>query len=594
MSLYQNTPPFASNPAISNNCAGQTGQLSNQDLMKLNQNTSNQNLSSASIVDTSDLDINLDRDTLEALSAAIELNKSLQSGGDFEFNFNNSDYGYSLSPSQLSSQSPLSKQSDVGPSPLLADNIDLMQTETSMRNGQLTPRSVSRFSHDRQPSRSSVGSNGPASPFSHNIANPQIAVGDAAGDSFHGMSGIEDFNYQLAPKSFPAVTQGNFYTPLSTYGSADVSGLPAYTYPYMLPTSQSGGNDRGLLQPSEHTIGSSRSRPVSVASSISSDQPVPSNTSGNELFLQRLRAANAVARQSPASAASREQSPFRRGSPLAPMPMHDFTSTGGPQQSAQMGFGTAREMRERDKAMRDAQAMQQRVETSTPQTISPKDAMLEFHSPEGDANFPLFPQQNAPVPPQFQFMTQPWQQNVVPSRTNGSAATTRVSSADTAATGSGHSTTSHRPADTSADGGTYTCTYHGCTQRFDTPAELQKHKREGHRAAQGLGGGRRPGVAPGAPPATGLLGTQAGPHRCERINPSTGKPCNTNFSRPYDLTRHEHTIHNAHKQKVRCDLCTEERTFSRADALTRHYRVCHPDAEFPGKQRRRGGHAEVR
>ncbi|KAH8765609.1 hypothetical protein F5883DRAFT_645406 [Diaporthe sp. PMI_573] len=33
---------------------------------------------------------------------------------------------------------------------------------------------------------------------------------------------------------------------------------------------------------------------------------------------------------------------------------------------------------------------------------------------------------------------------------------------------------------------------------------------------------------------------------------------------------------------VRCDVCTEDKTFSRADALTRHHRVCHPDVEFPG------------
>jgi len=46
--------------------------------------------------------------------------------------------------------------------------------------------------------------------------------------------------------------------------------------------------------------------------------------------------------------------------------------------------------------------------------------------------------------------------------------------------------------------------------------------------------------------------------QCERINPSTGKPCNTIFSRPYDLTRHEDTIHNARKQKVHCPLCTEK------------------------------------
>ncbi|KAJ4294298.1 hypothetical protein N0V90_007988 [Kalmusia sp. IMI 367209] len=121
-----------------------------------------------------------------------------------------------------------------------------------------------------------------------------------------------------------------------------------------------------------------------------------------------------------------------------------------------------------------------------------------------------------------------------------------------------------KPADSSADSGTYTCTYHGCTQRFETPQKLQKHKREGHRsAATTMGSGMT---------SAALLerNSQAGPHKCERINPTTGKPCNTIFSRPYDLTRHEDTIHNARKQKVRCALCVEEKTFSRNDALTRH------------------------
>ena len=83
------------------------------------------------------------------------------------------------------------------------------------------------------------------------------------------------------------------------------------------------------------------------------------------------------------------------------------------------------------------------------------------------------------------------------------------------------------------------------------------------------------------------MDSQTGPHRCERINPSTGNPCNKDFSRPYDLTRHESTVHDPEKRKVYCNLCTEEKTFSRGDALTRHYRVCHPDHEVPGKQRRR-------
>ncbi|KAH7125326.1 hypothetical protein B0J11DRAFT_435118 [Dendryphion nanum] len=138
-----------------------------------------------------------------------------------------------------------------------------------------------------------------------------------------------------------------------------------------------------------------------------------------------------------------------------------------------------------------------------------------------------------------------------------------------------------KPASSSADSGTYTCTYHGCAQRFETPQKLQKHKREGHRNAN---------AAVGMTSAALLeRNSQAGPHKCERINPTTGKPCNTIFSRPYDLTRHEDTIHNARKQKVRCALCVEEKTFSRNDALTRHMRVVHPEVDFPGKHRRRGG-----
>jgi len=145
-----------------------------------------------------------------------------------------------------------------------------------------------------------------------------------------------------------------------------------------------------------------------------------------------------------------------------------------------------------------------------------------------------------------------------------------------------------KPVGSSADGGTYTCTYHGCTLRFESPAKLQKHKREGHRQSASAGSVTNGNNGNGMTSAALLRNSQAGPHTCERINPSTGKPCNTIFSRPYDLTRHEDTIHNARKQKVRCHLCTEEKTFSRNDALTRHMRVVHPEVDFPGKSRRRG------
>jgi 26S proteasome regulatory subunit N4 len=191
-----------------------------------------------------------------------------------------------------------------------------------------------------------------------------------------------------------------------------------------------------------------------------------------------------------------------------------------------------------------------------------------------------------PVPQQYPFVPQDRRQpsNVSTSTEDFPATLTSMDSSGSeyAPEGAGHR---KRPSEAAADTGTYTCTYHGCTQRFETPAKLQRHKREGHRnSGQWMAGaGSDDGMTSAA-----LRNTQDGPHKCERINPSTGKPCNTIFSRPYDLTRHEDTIHNARKQKVRCPLCTEEKTFSRNDALTRHYRVCHPDHVDFSKSRRRG------
>jgi hypothetical protein len=121
------------------------------------------------------------------------------------------------------------------------------------------------------------------------------------------------------------------------------------------------------------------------------------------------------------------------------------------------------------------------------------------------------------------------------------------------------------------------CTYHGCPQRFETLLKLQKHKREAHRQT----------TPSGMTAAIVSRNSQAGPQKCTRVNPSTGKPCNSDFSRAYDLTRHEDTIHNARKMNLRCHLCQEEKTFSRNDALTRHMRVVHPEIDWPGKTRRK-------
>lgn len=79
---------------------------------------------------------------------------------------------------------------------------------------------------------------------------------------------------------------------------------------------------------------------------------------------------------------------------------------------------------------------------------------------------------------------------------------------------------------------------------------------------------------------------------CERINPNTVKTCNTIFSQACDLTRHEDKIHTSCKEKLRCEYCVEETTFSRRDALTRHMWVVHPNENFPGKKKRLGNKLE--
>ncbi|KAK7428755.1 hypothetical protein QQZ08_004680 [Neonectria magnoliae] len=544
---------------------------------------------------------------------------------------------------------------------------ELMQSENWGALAQHIPRA--RFPHQRESSLSSLDSSAaPNSPFTHNTSNPQIAITNPAHDglSDHNSASNQGSYYHLAKSTGP-------YPGYQNCGSLEHV-MPEMAYPITI--AGPGGKprlDRGFIPAPEFTTGSTRSHPASVASSIAGDSPAtptigesdiserrrkgfanvpkldrtmtdvysdelyspnfaitstpPSQTQmavspSNDLFSQRINAANSQhlsAAHSPASTTSRGRSPFCAGSPLAPSPSHEF---GNGSAAQNMSFNTAQRVREQNQAQQDAQVlhqqMTQRAEPETPKTISPKDAILEFNEPDGDSNFPLFPQDptafemehfskvmasqgsqdmghdgnngqfnylhsqlpsGLPVPQQYPFVAHARPAHDTPPR---------LSSAGSSSTVSRTNTPAHlgRPNGTAADGGTYTCTYHGCTLRFESPALLQKHKREGHRQTQTLGV-PRPRDMGGM--TSNLLNSQAGPHRCDRINPSTGKPCSTIFSRPYDLTRHEDTIHNARKQKVRCNLCTEEKTFSRADALTRHYRVCHPDVELPGKHRRRGG-----
>ena len=310
------------------------------------------------------------------------------------------------------------------------------------------------------------------------------------------------------------------------------------------------------------------------------------------MFANRLSAANQdhLRTSSPVTSMPRQQSPFRQNSPFVEQ---------------------ARMKNQRQQQMSTV-PVTRAPETS--KSVSPKELMLDEHDIDEAQATPMFHNQpssmfsrressdtgaysgsgmyssqysqNTPVhvPQQYPFVSQHQSATETPEFPAHMASMESTVDEGPSEPSSHqqpplqHSQSIQRPDDTSSDAGTYTCTYHGCHQRFDTPAQLQKHKREGHRQ-----------VSPNATPTAqsiALRNSQAGPHKCERTNPSTGKPCNSIFSRPYDLTRHEDTIHNARKQKVRCHLCTEEKTFSRNDALTRHMRVVHPDVDWPGKTRK--------
>lgn len=104
-----------------------------------------------------------------------------------------------------------------------------------------------------------------------------------------------------------------------------------------------------------------------------------------------------------------------------------------------------------------------------------------------------------------------------------------------------------------------------CGKRFEKSHPLQAHRRNSH----GKGSG---------PPALTHNKFSNTSHRCDWVDPSTGKVCNTVFSRPYDLIRHYETKHSAKRQEFICPHCEDRKSFSRSDALRRHLRVKHPSS----------------
>ncbi|KAL6715179.1 hypothetical protein ACLMJK_007443 [Lecanora helva] len=569
-----------------------------------------------------------------------------------------------------------------------------------------TPSSY-RSSHKRLSSGSSVGSTGPDSPYTQSLTYPQIvdsdnqSVNSANFDLFDGsystnsgypkssFSGssqpgdqslypaFQNFNLtsnNAAPMMAAQTSTTNAMNQArvsslngaqagsrgSYNGEADAAGERRVNIPQLDRTMSDVYQDELYNPAMAQSVSSQQQRqPASMQNSLLTPQRAASQLND---YIQVANNGHISARSnSPASNNQARRSPFREG--YAPPGFQQSS----PNTSAAR-LGSAAQMRERQKIESDAQAYAHHNPPrhdlmNPPKTISPKEALLDYHGTEEESKMPLFPSPKhepeaqptsspfdrhltrgntdnsnssnysaSPAPPSqnssFTFMppTVPAVPQQYPfisqSRRQSSSLRSNPSNPDQApefpasltsmeSTKSDSGTTEHvriippersppssqegpvqRPLNTSAGSGTFTCVGQDCAARFDTAAKLQKHKREAHRTSPST---------PTTPSSATANNTsynqqaaannvsrnnQPGPHKCEKLNPSTGKPCNTVFSRSYDLTRHEDTIHNNRKQKVRCHLCTEEKTFSRNDALTRHMRVVHPDVDFPGKTRR--------
>ncbi|KAL3233011.1 Protein RPN4 [Nakaseomyces bracarensis] len=78
---------------------------------------------------------------------------------------------------------------------------------------------------------------------------------------------------------------------------------------------------------------------------------------------------------------------------------------------------------------------------------------------------------------------------------------------------------------------------------------------------------------------------------CELVNMVTNEVCGAQFSRTYDLTRHQNTIHAKRRTIFRCSECIRslgdegfQKTFSRLDALTRHIKAKHENLSVEERQ----------
>ena len=516
-----------------------------------------------------------------------------------------------------------------------------------LSNGQLTPTSTTRAHHHRESSLSSLGSAGPASPYTANTSNPQVA-GDLYHDfhdypqpsskpltpahtpsqehfltphysNYYNTSNLAftmghdgiakqvgdaelmpapEFNHSGRPSIASVATHDSPSTPPSyeeeRRKNGETSSVDFWLNEYLqLCDNQAYRSTMPKLDRTMTDIYADElynpSFQITSAPQTSTPAPIVTLSPQNDVFTQRLQAANsqhlnASNIQAPLTIPSRERSPFREGSRLAP------SGNGfGDQQSPNTRFGTATHMREQQKAENDARALRQQLERTspehtTPKTISPKDVDLIYHESEEDAHMPLFPpqqpQRQSPSYRQQPIISQEPSESddTASQRSYASMATTRRESSSAYSTSSQatqqqsnfnfappavpgsirqipqqypfvpqsrrqpsnlsnvtedfpatltsmESSSSEyapeasdvkKPSGAAADTGTYTCTYHGCTLRFDTPAKLQRHKREGHRnSASLIGGGDEGGMTSAA-----QRNSQAGPHKV-RISSSS-------------------------------------------------------------------------
>lgn len=311
----------------------------------------------------------------------------------------------------------------------------------------------------------------------------------------------------------------------------------------------------------------------------------------------------------------RGDSPFRANSPFHPMRTPQAAAAAPTRHTNFHPYMTFQGRREHQKEL-DAQSINDHMIAeaehivSTPKTISPKDAVLEYPVPEDDASkMSLFAHEQSYGNGNIHHHSNYNGHELSEGLMNASRRASEAESLNSVGAFSFHqspqlpllasnfppyhsqslestpitapvmigdhhyaksSSPITKPEGSKADTGAYTCTTPGCQQRFTTSQKLQKHRRENHRQTTPVGSAGMTSTLHGTTPHR-----HQGPHRCTRINPTTGKPCNTVFSRPYDLTRHEDTIHNTTREKVRCEICNDEKTFSRQDALTRHKKVKH-------------------